>query len=118
MEHGDLVISTYIRDCLDNGNQFDANVLLGGQSTRDIDTAFSQLTLSDEEKQHKEVISANSMIDVLVAFLECLPEPVISTHLYERALEAGESVEAMNTVNMYFIDTPLFFCLLTHVLFS
>ncbi|CAO3643555.1 unnamed protein product [Mucor fragilis] len=36
------------------------------------------------------------MIDVLVAFLECLPEPVITTNMYERALEASESIEAMN----------------------
>ncbi|OAD08897.1 hypothetical protein MUCCIDRAFT_117152, partial [Mucor lusitanicus CBS 277.49] len=66
LEHGDLIVSTYIRKCLDNGEQFDTN--LG-----------------------KEAISANSMIDVLVAFLECLPEPIITTNMYERALEASES---------------------------
>lgn len=102
MEHGDLLVSTYIRNCLDNGKQFDASILLGGQPSREIvdtESALSEMTLvADEEKLRKEAISANSMIDVLVAFLECLPEPVISTHLYERALEAGESMEAMTTV--------------------
>ncbi|KAI8092448.1 Endonuclease/exonuclease/phosphatase [Gilbertella persicaria] len=102
LRHGDLIVSTYIRKCLDNGEQFDTNVLLGGEPaehdelTSDVQHTLSDLTLT--ETPSKEAISANSMIDVLVAFLECLPEPVISTHLYERALEAAESTEAMNSL--------------------
>ncbi|KAI7888825.1 Endonuclease/exonuclease/phosphatase [Mucor mucedo] len=103
LEHGDLVVSTYIRDCLDNGTQFDGNVLLGGSSPTGVEgegeqlaTSMEHLNLTEEEKRRKEIVSANSMIDVLVAFLECLPEPVISTHLYERALDAGDSSDAMN----------------------
>lgn len=104
LEHGDLVVSTYIRECLDNGTQFDSNILLGGSpisssgEEQDLANSMTRLNLTEEEKRQKEIISANSMIDVLVAFLECLPEPVISTHLYERALDAGDSSDAMNMV--------------------
>lgn len=117
LEHGDLIVSTYIRKCLDNGEQFDTNVLLGGEPSTsnhaepvasqepdesdelfDVKSTLSELSL-DNDKLGKEAISANSMIDVLVAFLECLPEPIITTNMYERALEASESVEAMNIVS-------------------
>jgi phosphatidylinositol-bisphosphatase len=110
LEHGDLIVSTYIRECLDKGEQFDTNVLLGGQPSSngdcdgddisDAQSALSELTLvSEESKRGKEATSANSMIDVLVVFLECLPDPVISTNMYERALEAAENMDAMNTVS-------------------
>ncbi|RCH81499.1 hypothetical protein CU097_005366 [Rhizopus azygosporus] len=96
--HGDLVISTYIRQCLDTGEQFDTNTLLGNQDSDKL--SLSELTLKEESVSKrsldKEAISANSMIDVLVAFLDCLPDPVIPTSMYERALEASESVDAMN----------------------
>lgn len=80
MEHGDLIVSTYIRKCLDNGEQFDTNILLGGQPTNDTDSEITLLpdedkSDNDNDKSNKEAISANSMIDVLVAFLECLPDP-------------------------------------------
>ncbi|KAG2196876.1 hypothetical protein INT46_006055 [Mucor plumbeus] len=123
LEHGDLIVSTYIRKCLDNGEQFDTNVLLGGEPTTgdnvepistqeadesnelfDVKSTLSELSL-DNDKLGKEAISANSMIDVLVAFLECLPEPVITTNMYERALEASESIEAMNILKE---SLPLF----------
>lgn len=101
--HGDLVISTYIRQCLDNGEQFDTNTLLGDQDSDKL--SLSELTLEEEgvskRSLDKEAISANSMIDVLVAFLDCLPDPVIPTSMYERALEASESVDAMNMVNSW-----------------
>jgi phosphatidylinositol-bisphosphatase len=106
LDHGDLIVSTYIRHCLDNGLQFDTNILLGGQpsnetdNTSDVASTFSDITLvNDEHKVGKEALSANSMIDVLIAFLECLPEPVIPTNMYERALEAAESMESMNIVS-------------------
>ncbi|KAI8973493.1 Endonuclease/exonuclease/phosphatase [Mycotypha africana] len=132
LEHGDLNVSTYIRECLDNGEQFDTNVLLGNQQLISADTttdktesemhevksSLSGLTLADEHNTDgkitydeddddneevrcdlsKEAISANSMIDVLVAFLECLPEPVVTTTNYARALEAGDSLEIFNTI--------------------
>jgi phosphatidylinositol-bisphosphatase len=98
-----LIISTYIRHCLDNGLQFDTNVLLGGQpsnETSDVASSLSDITLvNDEHKLGKEALSANSMIDVLIAFLECLPEPVIPTSMYQRALDAAESMESMNIVS-------------------
>lgn len=101
--HGDLVISTYIRQCLDNGEQFDTNTLLDDQDSDKL--SLSELTLEEEivskRSLDKEAISANSMIDVLVAFLDCLPDPVIPTSMYERALEASESVDAMNMVNSW-----------------
>lgn len=106
MDHGDLVVSTYIRHCLDNGLQFDTNILLGGQphnetnNVSDVASTLSEMTLVNEEHQSgKEALSANSMIDVLIAFLECLPEPVVPTNMYERALEAAESMESMNIVS-------------------
>lgn len=101
LEHGDLILSTSIRECLDNGEQFDTNVLLGHPPQKDNDSIaetqsmLSEMTLADEDR---ESIGANSMIDVLIAFLECLPEPVIPTFLYERALEAGESLDAVNNI--------------------
>ncbi|KAI8638810.1 Endonuclease/exonuclease/phosphatase [Parasitella parasitica] len=116
LEHGDLIVSTYIRKCLDNEEQFDTNVLLGGEPTTegdvdpgttkeadendelfDVRSTLSELSLENDQLA-KEAISANSMIDVLVAFLECLPEPVITTNMYERALEASESIEALNSL--------------------
>ncbi|KAG2235121.1 hypothetical protein INT48_006502 [Thamnidium elegans] len=99
LEHGDLIVSTYIKKCLDNQEQFDTNILLGGQPSANYENsdADSEITLiSEDDKSRKEAISANSMIDVLVAFLECLPDPVVPTNMYERALEAAESYEAMN----------------------
>lgn len=104
------MVSTYIRECLDKGEQFDTNVLLGGQPNNgdngddvsDAQSALSELTLvSEETKRGREAVSANSMIDVLVAFLECLPDPVISTNMYERALEAADNIDAMNNVSFY-----------------
>ncbi|KAI8334874.1 Endonuclease/exonuclease/phosphatase [Blakeslea trispora] len=100
LDHGDLSISTYIRQCLDHGRSIDTNLLAGGnpkdqtETTNDIQHQLSDLSLS--EHASKEAISANSMIDVLVAFLECLPEPLIPTDLYERALEASASEEYMH----------------------
>ncbi|KAI9267122.1 Endonuclease/exonuclease/phosphatase [Helicostylum pulchrum] len=101
LEHGDLIVSTYIKKCLDDQEQFDTNILLGGQPSANYENSDdeSELTLvSEEDKSKKEAISANSMIDVLVAFLECLPEPVVPTNMYERALEAAETTEAMNSL--------------------
>ncbi|OBZ82545.1 Type II inositol 1,4,5-trisphosphate 5-phosphatase [Choanephora cucurbitarum] len=99
LDHGDLMVSTYIRQCLDHGESFDTNMLLGEDpadqtKATEIENQLSDLSLSDRSR--KEAISANSMIDVLVAFLECLPEPLIPTDLYERALEASRSEESMN----------------------
>lgn len=93
-----MVVSTYIRQCLDNGEQLDTTMLLGGDQES---LALSELSLDEEKtkKEDREAVSANSMIDVLVAFLECLPDPVIPTTMYERALEASESMDAMNNVS-------------------
>lgn len=109
LEHGDLVLSTSIRECLDNGEPFDTNALLGrspspppsqkngaGDVVVDAGSMLSDMTLVVDED--KESTGANSMIDVLVAFLECLPEPIIPTWLYERALEAGDSFDSVNNV--------------------
>ncbi|KAI7898816.1 Endonuclease/exonuclease/phosphatase [Cokeromyces recurvatus] len=118
LEHGDLIVSTYIRECLDNGQQFDTNILLGGEpSVEDnlsqLNSTLSELTMNDDDsKRAKEAISANSMVDVLVAFLECLPESVVPTYLYERALDASESVEAINnfknTLPLYHFNVFLY----------
>ncbi|KAG1469596.1 hypothetical protein G6F56_003171 [Rhizopus delemar] len=80
------------RICMDKGETFDTTFLLGEGST------MAELSLEEREVSDKEAVSANSMIDVLVAFLECLPDPVIPTQMYERALEASESAEAMNNL--------------------
>ncbi|KAI9486626.1 MAG: Endonuclease/exonuclease/phosphatase [Benjaminiella poitrasii] len=118
LEHGDLIVSTYIRECLDHGQQFDTNILLGGDNTSEdnlskVTSTLSDITLNDDDSKHtKESISANSMIDVMVAFLECLPESVVPASLYERALEASESVEAMNnfksTLPLYHFNVFLY----------
>lgn len=102
LAHGELGISTYIRRCLDNNEQFDTSFLLGEQpeesdNNADLSNALSALSI-DKDKVN-ETNSANSMVDVLVAFLECLPEPVVPTSMYESALEASESTEAMNNVS-------------------
>ncbi|KAI8061690.1 Endonuclease/exonuclease/phosphatase [Gongronella butleri] len=76
LEHGDRVLCDYIRKCLDDGDTFDPAVLLG-----------------DDGGQEQEARGANSVVDVLVAFLECLPEPVIPVALYAEALAASESNE-------------------------
>ncbi|KAG0736066.1 hypothetical protein G6F62_011468 [Rhizopus arrhizus] len=72
-------------------------MLLGGDQES---LSLSELSLDEEKtkKEDREAVSANSMIDVLVAFLECLPDPVIPTTMYERALEASESMDAMNNL--------------------
>ncbi|ORZ22421.1 Endonuclease/exonuclease/phosphatase [Absidia repens] len=82
LDHGDRVVSDYIRKCLDSGDSFDTSILLG-------DTTDDQET----KKGHNDSVGANSMIDVLLAFLECLPEPVIPTSHYSRALAASDSDE-------------------------
>ncbi|ORX55629.1 DNase I-like protein [Hesseltinella vesiculosa] len=74
LEHGDRMICDYIRKCLDAGDTFDPSILLG-----------------EEEDQTQEAVGANSVIDVLVAFLECLPEPVIPTQFYAEALAASDA---------------------------
>lgn len=86
LQSGDRVVSNYIRRCLDTGEQFDTHVLLSGRSSE------------DDTKEDDDTTGANSMIDVLVAFLECLPEPVIPTSMYKQALKAAESAEALSEV--------------------
>ncbi|KAI8090017.1 Endonuclease/exonuclease/phosphatase [Halteromyces radiatus] len=83
LAHGDRVISEYIRKCLDSGDSFDTSILLG--------VVASDLESTQIDNSNNESIGANSMIDVLVAFLECLPEPVIPTDMYSRALAASDS---------------------------
>ncbi|KAI7883681.1 DNase I-like protein [Lichtheimia hyalospora FSU 10163] len=84
LQSGDRVVSNYIRRCLDTGEQFDTHVLLSGRASE------------DDTKEDDDTTGANSMIDVLVAFLECLPEPVIPTNMYKQALKAAESAEALS----------------------
>ncbi|KAI9494141.1 Endonuclease/exonuclease/phosphatase [Zychaea mexicana] len=117
LDHGDRVISEYVRRSLDTGEQFDSNVLLSGKRKQhkskgaendndyddDDDDSSSNDTAVDNEKDNTEAkddvndtVGANSMIDILVAFLECLPEPVIPTSMYKQALLAADSEEAMN----------------------
>ncbi|KAI8137256.1 Endonuclease/exonuclease/phosphatase [Fennellomyces sp. T-0311] len=101
LDHGDRVISEYVRRCLDTGEQFDTNVLLSGKQKESKSDDESASKEEDEDKAvategAEETIGANSMIDILVAFLECLPEPVIPVNMYKQALEATASVEAMN----------------------
>ncbi|KAI8381059.1 Endonuclease/exonuclease/phosphatase [Radiomyces spectabilis] len=95
LKHGDPVISKYIRKCLDTGEQFDNSVLLGGSIDNDEDESNDDTSTSNDNA-HKEAIGANSMIDVLIAFLECLPEPVIPSDLYTQALDAADMVEVMS----------------------
>lgn len=84
LQHGDPAICDYIRRCLDTGNALDTTILLN----------------KSDPSSSADEIAANSMVDVLVAFLECLPEPVIPTALYELALEASDSSRAMAEVRM------------------
>ena len=116
MDHGDRVISEYVRRCLDTGEQFDTNVLLSGQrkqassdngsndddSSSDSDEAKltdrNETTTPESREDENETVGANSMIDILVAFLECLPESVIPQAMYKQALEAANSTEAMAEV--------------------
>ncbi|KAI8339909.1 Endonuclease/exonuclease/phosphatase [Chlamydoabsidia padenii] len=80
LDHGDRVVSDYIRKCLDSGDSFDTSILLGEIADG-----------PDEKQDTDDSVGANSMIDVLLAFLECLPEPVIPTSLYSRVLAASDS---------------------------
>ncbi|KAI9321056.1 Endonuclease/exonuclease/phosphatase [Dichotomocladium elegans] len=77
-EHGNRVTAEYIRRCLDTGDPFDTNRLLGTETPDD-----------------EEPVGPRSMVDILVTFLECLPEPVIPQTLYTLAIEATDSSEAM-----------------------
>ncbi|KAI9307306.1 Endonuclease/exonuclease/phosphatase [Cunninghamella echinulata] len=89
LSHGDRVISDYIRKCLDSGDTFDTAILLG-ETSQDINE--NEDDDSDNEKsKSSESVGANSMVDVLIAFLDCLPEPVIPTSFYSRALAAADS---------------------------
>ncbi|KAG0165854.1 hypothetical protein DFQ30_007914 [Apophysomyces sp. BC1015] len=118
VDHGDRVTSDCIRKCLDTGESFDTVIPVGddadsmdagasfqpgasvqtGVPKNDVKPASTSVNMSlvTDVVSQKEIVAANSMVDVLVAFLECLPEPVIPTNLYLRALEAGEVPEAMN----------------------
>ncbi|KAI8876144.1 DNase I-like protein [Backusella circina FSU 941] len=104
LEHGDINVASYIRKCLDNGEPFDTSILLGDNQEEELDSPIAIINQDDDEEddnekpQSKEAKSSNAMVDVLIAFLDCLPEPVITTDLYERALEAAESPQMMNYV--------------------
>lgn len=96
LSHGDRVISDYIRKCLDSGDTFDTAILLG-ETSQDINE--NEDDDSDNEKsKSSESVGANSMVDVLIAFLDCLPEPVIPTSFYSRALAAADSNELIKAV--------------------
>lgn len=96
-------MSSYIRKCLDQDEPFDPTVLLGeniSQLAPTTENAATAQTVPDDDDDNESEISndidaesksANSMIDVLITFLDCLPEPIISTHFYERALSGSES---------------------------
>lgn len=97
LEHGELSVSTYIRKCLDEEEDFEAKHLLGTQSN--IDTTFTEL--SNDNETITETTIALSMADVLVAFLECLPEPVVPVSLYQTALDAAASNTVSNVCCCY-----------------
>ncbi|KAI9023869.1 Endonuclease/exonuclease/phosphatase [Phycomyces nitens] len=101
LKHGDRVICHYIRQCMDADLPFDSDILLGKDAKDEQaapDTFVDNLSEDNDEDLEKEALGANSMVDVLVAFLECLPEPVIPTNMYLLALEAADSPEAMATL--------------------
>ncbi|KAI9259046.1 Endonuclease/exonuclease/phosphatase [Sporodiniella umbellata] len=108
LDHGDLPTSTLIRHCLDHGHPLDTTLfdpLEGTLDELDLEPSLDELDLEPsldeldlEPSLEREAKSANAMIDVLIAFLECLPDPVIPTDLYERALEASLSVEAIQNL--------------------
>jgi phosphatidylinositol-bisphosphatase len=91
------VVSDYIRKCLDSGDSFDTSILLGETTDG-----------PDEKQDTDDSVGANSMIDVLLAFLECLPEPVIPTSLYSRALAASDSDDQVKLVSK--IKPSLYIC--------
>ncbi|KAI9323192.1 Endonuclease/exonuclease/phosphatase [Dichotomocladium elegans] len=78
LQRGDRRICDHIKRCLDDGDRFDSNDLLSGHAP-------------GEESDDTD--GANAMVDVLVAFLECLPEPVIPYRFYKEALDAVDSPE-------------------------
>lgn len=98
MEHGDINVASYIRKCLDNNEPFDTSILLGDHQ-EELDSPVTVINVEEEDDKPKEAKSSNAMVDVLIAFLDCLPEPVITTDLYEKALEAAESPQMMNYVS-------------------
>ncbi|KAI8877745.1 DNase I-like protein [Backusella circina FSU 941] len=113
LKHGDFMVSTYIRECLDKDKPFDPTILLGENTSQLApSTETTAQTVPDEDADDEsdtsnetdaESKSANSMIDVLITFLDCLPEPIISTQFYERALDGSDS-------SISFIKENLDFC--------
>lgn len=104
MQHGDRDIADYIRRCLDTGDSFQSTVIFnksrtahdetedGGDSSESSRSGESGSSMTGEE------VGANSMVDVLIAFLECLPEPVVPTEYYKQALAVAQAGEGMNQV--------------------
>lgn len=104
MQHGDRDIAYYIRRCLDTGDSFQSTVIFNKDriSPAEIEDAAASVDSSQSVDSNSllngEEVGANSMVDVLIAFLECLPEPVVPTEYYKQALVVAQMGEGMNQV--------------------
>lgn len=91
-------MSTYIKKCI-NEEQPEA-VKENANLESSIDVGNTLYEFFDDNEQINETVLALSMADVLVAFLECLPDPVVPVSLYEAALKAAENGSVPN-VSIY-----------------
>ena|SRR5438105_1043453 len=98
---------THIRECLDTGEEFDISLLLQENpplAMEFVDENWRTESLTDPESLTNvssprrgslgEHIGIHSMAEVLVRFLESLPEPVLPFHLYDQALSANHKLAA------------------------
>lgn len=67
------------------------------EATNTIEEKTAKINIKDDDESEdvneavNPTIGANSMVDVLIAFLQFLPEPVIPTTLYKRLLDGSLS---------------------------
>ncbi|KAI8983781.1 Endonuclease/exonuclease/phosphatase [Pilobolus umbonatus] len=99
--HGNLKHSSDIREWLDNDKQMAGDLSLIGPSSDKGDTSsihsdMTDLTLTEEKKSADIAASANSMIDILIFFLEFLPEPVITSDRYKAVINASSYTDAID----------------------
>jgi phosphatidylinositol-bisphosphatase len=105
MQAGNPYLIAYIRDCLDTGVEFEFDTLIeeGVWPSAEtlplndtIETADAMLASASTENTVEDTIqlgpahSVHAMAEVLLRFLEAMPEPVIPFDHYQRCLEASQ----------------------------
>ncbi|CAG8439804.1 7372_t:CDS:10 [Ambispora gerdemannii] len=116
---GDQSLITYIRECLDTGEEFDLSLLLDDPQKKqeslptpledddktivELDKHSTDLSTLTEKPSHGSLgdnIGVHSMAEVLIRFLQSLPEPVIPFHLYDQCINIKSRLAAHEVLEL------------------